>query len=105
MPGVVDMFCNQQAQWEKLIPGSEDMEGNAQYEAPVDIKVRAVKKRQIHMDAMGGSIPTTWAVISIDKVDIGDRLTVNGETFTILAPKMSNLVWVDGQEWGRCIYG
>jgi hypothetical protein len=105
MPGIVDMFTNQNVLWERKIPNSEDVNGNPQFMAPTTIQCRAVKQRKLHRTEIGDVIPTTWSVLAKDTIDIGDRLTVNGESFFISNIEYSDVIWIDGSWWGRWVYG
>lgn len=105
MPGIVDMFCNQSANWERLISDSEDPYGNPVYEASVSIRCRAVKARKLIRTETGEVIPTSWSILAKDRLDIGDRITVSGETFTILDVSVSDVIWIGGDWWGRWCFG
>ena len=105
MAGVVDMFCKQTATWEKLITGSENRFGGAQYSNPITIRCRAVKTHRNHYSDVGSIVSTSWAILAKDKIGIGDRITVSGETFTIVDVSVSDVVWISGQWLGRWCFG
>jgi len=101
MAGIVDMFCKQSAQWRRKIPGSEDKFGEPQYGEPVAIKCRAVKSKKLHRTAIGDVIPTSWNLLCIDPVEVGDIVTVDGEELTIVDIGLTELVWISGKVLGR----
>jgi hypothetical protein len=105
MAGVVDLFCKQNALWEQRIPDSENAFGTPQFSPPSDIKCRAVKQKKFHRNGAGEVIPTSWSVLTVDKVGIGDRLTVDGESFFVIDVSFSDVIWLNGQWWGRWCFG
>lgn len=103
MPGIVDMFCNQAATWEKKIPG-KDIDGNPEYEAPVDIRIRFVRAHKTHQTEPGNIVVTTRSVLTKDKIQTGDMVTCDGERFEIrIGP--NEAVWINGVWWGAFCFG
>jgi hypothetical protein len=99
------LFCKQDALWEQKIEDSENLYGEPQFTPPFAIKCRAVKQKKFHRDEVGEVIPTSWSILTTEKVEIGDRLTVNGESFLVVDVSFSDIIWLSGQWWGRWCYG
>lgn len=103
MPGIVDMFCNQVAIWEKKIPDTQDIHGNPQYQSPVDIKVRFVRERKTHEKPPGNIVITTRSILAKNRLHVGDVITHDGDRVEIAHE--GEIIWIGGTWWGAWYFG
>ncbi len=83
MSDLVGLALNQTVSWERKTGVNAYAEST--FAAPKDIDCRVSVKNRLVLNKEGQEVTSTAQVTTLDPVSIGDRITVRGQSFIVIA--------------------